>query len=326
MSPFAGLTWLHPEALVLGLLLPLALLLRRRRGPGAIRFAPGAFLEPALPVSWRARLLWLPRALQVLGLAAAIVALARPVRRDPLPPRIEGIEILLCLDTSSSMAATDLDAKLTRLDAAKAAAAAFVAARPADRLGLITFARYPDLRCPSTLDHAALRSILDAVALVERDGPEDATGIGTAVALAAQTLRKREGRSRIVILLTDGEENVATAQTPEEIAPAHAAQLCREAGVRVYAIAAGAEGGAAAPAPDTGQVRRLAERTGGRFFEARDARALAGVYAGIDRLEKTVLPEPRFRIEEGFLPFLLAALFLLAVSQLLERTVLEVLP
>jgi Ca-activated chloride channel family protein len=322
------ITFLHPWMLLLGLLIPIALLLRRRRGKPAVKFGPAAFVE-GLPRTWRSRLASLPAVLQALGLALVVVALARPVQRAALPLRIEGIDILLALDTSSSMAARDLDPSRNRLDVAKDAAARFIAARPHDRLGLVRFARFPDLRCPLTLDHGALGNLLSEVGMVEADGPEDATGIGAAVALAAKVLRGSVAKSKVVILLTDGEENVATAQTPQEIAPLHAAQLCKELGVRVYSIVVGTPG-AAAPdgrlAIDTTQVRKMAERCDGAFFEAPDASSLARVYAEIDRLEKVVLEEPRFRLEERFLRFLGAALAFLLGSRLLRSTLFEVLP
>jgi Ca-activated chloride channel family protein len=222
-----------------------------------------------------------------------------------------------------------MDPRHARLDLAKAAAAQFIAGRPRDRVGLIAFARYPDLVCPPTLDHAALQELLGRVQRVESEGPEDATGIGTAVARAAQVLRSGTAKSKVVILLTDGEENVATAQTPEEIAPLHAGQLCRELGVRVYAIAAGAggpDGSGSGPAIDTSQVQRLAEMTGGTLHEARDAGAMAGVYAHIDELEKVEIQEPRYRLEDRFLPFLGAALALLFLGRALQSTLLEALP
>jgi Ca-activated chloride channel family protein len=132
-----------------------------------------------------------------------------------------------------------------------------------------------------------------------------------------------------VILLTDGEENIATARKPEEIAPLHAGQLCRELGVKVYAIAAGL--GSRSPAGewveiDTTLVRRLAATAGGRFFEARDAGAVAGVYAEINALERVEFKEPRTIVEEEFLPFLAAAVALLLASRLLQSTVLAVMP
>lgn len=333
LESLTGLTFASPWFLVLALLVPAALAVRRRRGDPVVSFAPGEFLRTPdgarLPATWRVRLVRLPRALEVAALLVAVMALARPVRRDPLPPTTEGIDILVCLDTSSSMTATDMDPKRTRLDVAKDAAARFVAGRRDDRIGLLGFARYPDVRCPLTLDHHALAEILSAVAPVASDGPEDATGIGTAVARAAQILRTSAAKSRVVILLTDGEENVAVAQKPDEIAPVHAAQLCRELGVRVYAVAAGLGARNRAgewTALDTRQVRRLAETTGGRFFEARDAGAVAEVYAEIDALEKAALPEPRWRVEDRFLSFLVAAVALWVAGRLLDRTALAVLP
>jgi Ca-activated chloride channel family protein len=323
-----SLAFLDPWLLALAIVVPLALLLRRRRGEPAVAFAPAPLAE-GLPGTWRTRLVHLPRVLQVAGILTGIVALARPVHRAEVPVATEGIEILLCLDTSSSMSARDLDPARTRLDVAKDAAARFIAERSGDRIGLMCFARYPDLRCPPTLDHAALASILSEVAMVPRNHPEDATGIGTAVALAAKVLRAKESRSKVVIVLTDGEENVATAQTPNEIAPLHAAQLCKELGVRVYAIAVGQKGGAAPDgrlSVDTGQVLRMAERCDGALFEAADAAALADVYERIDRLETSGIAETRIEAEDRFLPFLAVAVALFLAGRVLGSTVLEVLP
>jgi Ca-activated chloride channel family protein len=326
-----GLALLDPWLLLLALLIPLALWIRRLRGAPTVRFSPGTFLQNG-PGSWRVRYLWLPRALKALGLLLVVLALARPVHREPLPFETEGIDMLLCLDISSSMTANDMDQKRARLDVAKDAAARFITGRPNDRIGLISFARYPDLLCPPTLDHLALKAILSEVTTVISDSQEDATGIGTAVARAAQVLSNSEARSKVVILLTDGAENVATARTPDEIAPVHAGQLCEELEVKVYTIVAGigtpdpADPGGGWKPLDTDQVERLAEKTGGRFFEARDAGAVAGVYAYIDELEKIELEEPRYKVEERFLAFLIAALVLLLSGRGLESTVLEVLP
>ena len=316
----------QPWFLLLALLVPIALWRRRRRRAPTVLFAPAV---QGLPRTWRVRLLPVPRALQVFGLLLLVVALARPMKRVSLPHTTEGIDMMLCLDTSSSMATNDLDPMRTRLEVAKAAAAYFVAGRPDDRIGVIAFARYPDVRCPPTLDHRALQEFLKGVAQVRSDGPEDATGIGTAVARAAQLLRGGAAKSRVVILLTDGEENVATARTPDEIAPLHAGQLCRRLGVRVYAIAAGlgkrTQSGEWVDL-DTRQIRRLAVATGGKFFEARDADAVAGVYREINALERIEFEEPRYRMAEAFLPFLAAALALLVLGRLMESTVLAVMP
>lgn len=316
---------LDPWLLLVALLVPAALWLRRRASEPAVPFAPGALLAPGpppFPVSWRVRLLPVPRALQLLAILCAVLALARPVRREMLPLRTEGIDILLCLDTSSSMTANDMDRRRARLEVAKGAAAEFVRNRPEDRIGLLSFARYPDVRCPLTLDHDALAGILAGVTTVESDGPEDATGIGTAVARAAQVLQGDRKRARVVILLTDGDENVATAGAPGEIAPSHAAQLCAALGARVYVVVVGAGG----PKLDTGPLRRMAEKTGGEFREARDASALAGVYQRIDEIEKAGLLKPRYVFEDRFLPFLVAAIALLLLGRLLETKVLGVNP
>jgi len=312
---------LDPWLLGIGILVPVALWRRRRAPAAAAPFAPGA-LASGLPRSWRVRLLPLPRVLQVVGLLLAVVALARPARREMLPLRTEGIDILLCLDTSSSMTANDMDRRRTRLEVAKAAAAEFVRGRPEDRIGLLSFARYPDVRCPLTLDHEALAGILAGVTTVASDGPEDATGIGTAVARAVQVLQGDERRERVVILLTDGDENVAMEGAAGEIAPSHAAQLASALGARVYAVAVGAGG----PRTDTGALEHLARRTGGEFHEARDASAVTSVYAQIDALEKTGFEKPRYVIEDRFLPFLLAAIATLILGRALGATALEVCP
>ncbi len=328
MSLLSGTHLLSPWLFVLVLLIPAALLLRRRRGEPPVTFGPGRFLVD-LPRGVVSRLLFLPRLLFVLGLLLLVAALARPVTKVLVPESTEGIDIMLCLDLSSSMAANDLDPGRTRLDLAKEAASRFVAGRENDRIGLVTFARYPDLRCPLTLDHEALSTIISGVELVLREGPEDATGIGAAVTRAAQVLSGAEERSRVVILLTDGEENVATAKDRSEIAPLHAGQLCRQAGVRVYIIAAGLgstdDQGEWVPA-DTSAVEELAARTGGRFFTARDAEAVAGVYAGIDQLETRELDEPRTEVRERFLPLLFAALALLLIGRITDGRLPLVLP
>lgn len=361
-----GLVLLDPWFLAVLALVPVALWWAARRRPPAVVFGPASLLdskgddpavglpstgagaparptgpsrraelrdvrttEPPLPRTWRVRFQHAPRVLQVLAVVFAATALARPARLDRIPLATAGIDVLLCLDVSSSMSAPmpgeDADPARSRLDVAKETAARFVAARRHDRVGLITFARYPDLRCPPTLDHVALGAVLAAAAPVASDGPEAATGIGTATARAAQALRSSEARSKVVILLTDGEENVSTALTPDEIAPIHAGQLCRELGVRVYTISAG-EAGAGRGASDPRQARRLADATGGRAFAAGDAAAMTRAYEEIDALERVDLAEPRYRIEERFGVFVAIASAFAVAATLLRLTILDVLP
>jgi len=326
-----GLALLHPAMLLLALLVPLAWLAARRRRPPALALAPlsleaGPGEPAALPRSWRTRMAWLPAALHGAALVLCAVALARPVRAVAEPARAEGADLLLCLDLSSSMSARDLGSDRTRLEVARDAAARFLRGRAGDRIGLVGFARWPELLCPPTTDHAALEGILRAVRPVEPDGPEDATGIGAAAARAAEALAAGGGPSRVAILLTDGEENVATGGGDGTIPPAQAAQLCRVLGVRVHAVVAGGASAAGRPPVDTGPVRRLAERTGGRFFEARDAGAVDAVYALVSELEKSGREEPRLVLEERFQPFLALAIALLLGGRLLGATLLRVLP
>ncbi|MCC7137234.1 MAG: VWA domain-containing protein [Planctomycetes bacterium] len=328
LDAFDGLVWRAPAWGLAALAAPLLVVLRRRVGAPALRFAPAPLLlgEPdgdaaPLPRSWRVRTLGLPTALAVLGLVAAAVALARPAARVLSPVEAAGVDVVLCLDTSSSMAADDLERGRSRLDVAREAAIRFVRARPRDRLALVTFARYPDLRCPLTLDHRALEELLGDVALVTPDGPEDATGLGAAVVRSGELLRLRGAKARVVVLLTDGEENVATAGAPGEIAPVHAAQWCAREGVRVHAVAVGTgrrdAKGATVPL-DPADLDVLASRTGGTRFSARDAAAVDAVYARIDALERTPFDASRARLEDRHLPWLLLAVALLVLARLLE--------
>lgn len=344
LARLTGLVLLDPGWLLLALAVPLALLLRWRGGRPAVLFAPGALLGPEapaaggegaartlarLPRTWRVRLLPLPAVLEALGLLLLVLALARPAHPGEVPVEVPGIDILLCLDTSSSMTATDMDPERTRLEVAREAAADFVRARPSDRIGLLVFARYPDLLCPLTRDHRALAEILDQVRPVAGDGPEDATGLGAAVAEAARVLPRDGPRSSVVVLLTDGEENVALTGAGGEVAPVHAAQLCERLGVRVYAIVAGVgrrDASGAFVKQDTRAVEDLAARTGGAFLEARDAGALARMYARIDELERAPAPGFRRVHEDRFLAFLLAGLILVLLGRLLGATALDVLP
>ncbi len=183
-----GFEWLSPSLLLLALLVPVALLLGRRRGHASVRFGPGSLLGdgagdrapasamPPIPGTWRTALRWLPRALEVAGLLLAVVALGRPVRRELMPLETEGVDLLLAIDRSSSMTVADMDRTRDRLEVARDAAVEFVRKRPRDRIGLVTFARFVDLVCPPTLDHGALERLLAGVRTVRSDGPEDATG------------------------------------------------------------------------------------------------------------------------------------------------------
>jgi Ca-activated chloride channel family protein len=325
-----GVLLRDPAFLLAAALLPLAWLLRARRGePSAPLATAGVALaggSAPLPRTWRSALRHAPRVLEAAAVLLLAFALARPAKTVLEPVPGEGVDVMLVLDASSSMTAADLAQGRTRLEVAREAAARFAERRVADRVGLVVFARYPELRCPPTLDHAALGAILRETAPVPADTPEDATGIGAAVARGAQVLAGGAARSRVLVLLTDGEENVATVGAPGEIAPAHAAQLCERLGVRVSAIVVGGAAGTAPSPPGGGEVERLARRTGGSFHEARDAGALEAVYARIDAMERSPVAASVARLEDRHLGFLLAGVAVLLLARFLGAGPLRVSP
>jgi Ca-activated chloride channel family protein len=320
-----GLQWRQPWWFALSLLVVAVVVIRHRHRlrVALATTAVAASAQTPLPVTWRQRLQWLPGCLQMAALMALLLALARPVVVESEPPARLGRDVLLCFDRSSSMAALDLDPVQTRLTVGKQLAAEFLRGRVDDRLGIITFARFADLVCPPTADHSAVAELLDAVQLVDAEGPEDATAIGAAVGMAANLLQRSATVGKVIVLLTDGEENVATAGAPDQIAPLHAGQWCRDHDIRVHAIALGrGELGADGTwrALDTTAVQQLAKISGGRFFPAADTATLRSVYAEIDRLEAVQFAEPGVRVIEWFAVPTWFALTLLAIAHLLRNS------
>lgn len=334
------MTLASPYSLLL--LLPLAALAVRRwrQERPTLPFVYATWLRPAshdatsaAPSDARARYLRLPDLLLIAGLALAILAHARPMRQVMREVRAEGLRIVFCLDVSSSMAEKDMDATRDRLAVAKAEILRFLQQRPNDRVALILFARFPDLVCPLTTDHEAFRERLEAAQGMRKDGPEDATGIGAALARAALAFSSEgEGEAngdRFVVLLTDGEENVATSRNPYEIAPTHGGQLLRTLKLPVFGIALGSGmtnvRGQEIPL-DTAPMRSVCDQTGGLFARAEDAQSLSRVYEQI----QTLKPSPRTRTEVEFLtyerPILLLAALLVAAAIGLRATILRVIP
>jgi Ca-activated chloride channel family protein len=310
-----------PQLLWLGLLLPLALAWRLWRRPPAKAFAAYRFV-PHLGRSARQRSRALPLLLELAALSLMVLAIARPQERMRLPVEEQAIDLLLSVDLSSSMAATDLDPArpdLSRLGVAREAASRFIARRPGDRLGLLSFARDAELRCPPTFDHRSLLGLLDDLEQVPAGREDDATGIGVALARAAVHLRDAPSASRVVVLLTDGEETVAAEAGSAGIRPMQAATLCRDWGIRVHVIAAGPEASAA-----QASLRAWAGVTGGLAFAARDAAALEQVYEAIDTLERTRFERLPWRQVDRFLPFLVAAALLWILAAALRRGLWEV--
>lgn len=222
-----------------------------------------------------------------------LLALARPQQSlGEKPQPKEGIDILLCLDTSSSMEAPDL--RPNRLEAAKAVSAAFVKSRPDDRLGLVVYAGIALTQCPLTTDHATLELLLARIfpGITQRDG----TAIGNAIATCVNRLKDLPGESKVVILLTDGRSNAG------EIEPIKAAELAAEYGVRIYAIGVGTEsqsGFLMGAGIDMETLNQIANTTGGKAFRATNNRGLEEIYSEIDRLEKVKRDEkPKILYQE----------------------------
>lgn len=335
-----GAEIVHPAYLALAALaLPAAWW--AQRAAGRVVFSSLDALPAA--ASWRTRLAWLPTAMLALAVVALGIALAGPrkgighteIRRD-------GIAIVMTVDVSGSMRALDMSeggVERTRLDAVKEVFAQFVKGRRDDAIGLVSFARYADTRSPLTLDHDNLALAAAGLALVTEQS-EDGTAVGEGLALAVERLRDSPARSKVAIVLTDGVSNAG------EIAPLAAAELARDAGVKVYTIGAGTNGSAPIRVDDPfsggtqlvstqvqideDTLRAIAERAGGRYFRATDAGGLRQVYRDIDRLERTDLREqgkPRFReYEEYYVWFVGAAMILIAVALLLRGSVLRRLP
>ena len=276
--------------------------------------APGMLGDVARP-TWRTRLRVLPVVVVALGLTAVCVALARPARTVVEEATVDGTDIVLCIDVSSSMNTVDSgEGARTRLDAARDAAERFARARVGDRLALVTFARWPELRCPPTLDQDAFAAMLRDVSAVEAESEADATGIGAALARAAALVeesRSGEGgapETGVVVLLTDGEENVADELSPDAISPSEAAELCARFDVRVHVVLASGD------AADTATAESVAGRTGGRAFAANDAAGLSAVYDAVDALESRAFAAPTTRLVDRYPPFLALGLVLLALG------------
>lgn len=328
-----GVALQAPGALALAVLVLAAAAYRGLRRP-RLPFAGMHLLDdasgpPPLPTTWRARLAALPAWCELLAALAVVVALARPVERVPAPTPPPGRDLLLCLDVSSSMAATDLDPQRSRHAVGLALAERFVRARGSDRIGLVAFARYADLVCPPTRDHEALVAALRGLRMVPKDGAQDATAIGAAVGKAASSLARVDGAAKVVVVVTDGEENVSNKLQPNEIAPLHAAQACAAAGVRVHAVVVGR--GNQKPdgrfvALDTTAVQQLASTTGGRSWLCEDEAALAEVYARIDALEAEATPPAGVVARERFAWALAFAAVAAALARLLRALGLRRLP
>ncbi|MEM7164137.1 MAG: VWA domain-containing protein [Planctomycetota bacterium] len=321
------------------------------RAPGAVTFSNLDLLRK-LPKSWKSRLAPVPPLLLALATVSLAVALAGP-RIGDSDTRIkrEGIAIGMVVDRSGSMRALDFvrdGEQIDRLEVVKEVFREFVLGgsagdgRPDDLIGLIGFARYADGLCPLTLDHANLVQILDDVQIAGLD--EDGTGLGEGLGLAVERLLRYPGASKVAILLTDGVSNVG------DLEPLQAAELAAANDVKVYCIGIGSTGTAPFPQLDRqgrvitgpgGRARQrpmrveldektlkaIADRTGGRYYNARTLDGLSDVYREIDQLERREIEELRYlQYRELYDRFAILALALVAAATILGSTTLRRLP
>jgi Ca-activated chloride channel family protein len=253
---------------------------------------------------------WFPTFVRAAAIALLVVALARPqVGEADSELAGQGIDIALVLDTSGSMTTETISAEGTRLDVAKRVLADFVEGRTTDQLGLVVFRAGSIVLSPLTLDYEALTAITEDVGEVNLP---DGTAVGVGLSDALNLLRESRARSRVAILLTDGENNAG------DIDPLDAAQIAKTLGVRVYTIGVIERG---ARTVDERALREMAELTGGRYYPASSEAALEAIYAGIDQLEKSRIERTQFGLyREQAAYFLAAAVVLLAFELLLRNT------
>ncbi|MCB1124924.1 MAG: VWA domain-containing protein [Verrucomicrobiae bacterium] len=327
----------HPELLFLLLLLPvIALLKGKAGGVASLRFPSVAAAREAGGKPRGRAGGWLA-ALRLLALAALIIGLARPqLGRGTTEVDASGIDILLAIDVSGSMEALDFELngeRANRLEVVKQVVKQFVDERPNDRIGIVAFAGRPYLVSPLTLDHEWLVKRLESVKIGQ---VEDGTAIGSAIVSASNHVRDLPAKSRIIILMTDGQNNAG------KVPPLTAAEAAHALGIKVYTIGVGTRGQAPIPVTDAfGRTRyrmmevdidedtlkQIAERTGGRYFRADSTDTLRKIYDEIDRMEKTEAEVKEYqRYRELMDLVVLPALFLLLVDVILNNTVWRRLP
>ncbi|MCC8188082.1 MAG: VWA domain-containing protein [Bacteroides sp.] len=283
------------------------------------------------PKSYRIYLLHLPFILRIAALVMVILVLARPQTTNSWQnSEIEGIDIMLAIDVSTSMLAEDL--KPNRLEATKEVAAQFISGRPNDNIGITLFAGESFTQCPLTVDHAVLLNLFDGI----RCGViEDGTAIGMGIANAVSRLKDSKAKSKVIILLTDGINNRG------DISPLTAAEIARTFGIRIYTIGVGTNGVAPHPYPvgntikyvnlpaelDEKSLTEIAHIANGQYYRATSNSTLKDVYEKIDQLERTKLNVKEFnKRQEEYRIFAWIALACLLLEVLLRNSLLKKIP
>ncbi|MDD5428755.1 MAG: VWA domain-containing protein [Candidatus Omnitrophica bacterium] len=327
----------YPAVLLLMLLVPVAvLILLRKRSEPTFTFSSRELVEGLKP-TMRARLSRAPVFLRAAALVLVILALARPQSvLEGTKTISEGVDMVLALDTSTSMLAEDFMLKgvrVNRFDLVREVVKEFIQKRKDDRIGMVAFAARAYTVCPLTTNYPWLIENLDRVSV---GMIEDGTAIGSAIASSCNRLRTSKTKSRIVILLTDGVNNAGT------ISPIVAAEAAKALGIKIYTICVGRKG--LSPYPfrdqygrkvyqnipieiDEEVLKRIASVTGGRYYLATDSETLRKIYDDINKLEKSTIEHFGYReYSELFYYFLIPALMLLLLEILLANTLLMKVP
>lgn len=305
-----------PLALALLALVAIAVVLEVRREatrPAGMLFSSLGLL-PSGHGSWRVRTRWLLLPVRAVALSALIVALASPTAvRAAFDVPAEGIDIVVALDGSSSMGGLDFGGE-ARIDASKRVLLEFLRGLRNDRVGVVLFSAEAMVLSPLTLDYDAAERLVEPV----RAGYplRDGTAIGTGLATAVNVLRPSTARSKVIILLTDGQNNTGDLQ------PLDAAQIAKLLGIRVYTIGAIPIGGVRTADVDEALMRQISALTGGQYYRASNATTLRDVYAEIATLEKARVGSRGFiETTDASLPFIALGALLLVIELLLSTTV-----
>ena len=316
------------------LLIPYVLwyFLYRKKNEPTIRMSD-TFAYQYAPKSWRIRIINLPMLLRCITFGLIVIILARPQTHNAWDKKeVEGIDIMLVMDVSTSMLAEDL--RPNRIEAAKNVAAEFINGRPNDNIGLTIFAGEAFTQCPMTTDHTSLLNMLQTVRtdIAARGLIQDGTAVGMGLASAVARLKDSKAKSKVVILLTDGSNNMG------DLSPMTSAQIAKSMGIRVYTIGVGTNKVAAIVAGgvqyvnipveiDTKTLSDIAATTDGNFYRATNNAELKNIYKDIDKLEKTKMNVKKFsKRYEAYQPFAIAAILCLLLEILLRTTVLRRIP
>lgn len=324
---YKHISFVHPWFFALLLVIPFLIWWQQKskEKKASFRLSSTAAIQGMKP-TWRVQFRPLLNVLRVAALVALVVALARPQSSNSTESiDSEGIDIVLAIDVSGSMLAEDL--KPNRIEAAKKMAMNFVDRRPTDRIGLVIFSGESFTQCPITIDHDVLK---EQISEIKSGLLVDGTAIGEGLATAVDRIRKSNGKSRVVILLTDGVNNMG------KIGPELALEVAKAYKVKVYTIGAGTRGMAPYPVPtpfgiqkqmqevqiDEALLQKIAKETGGKYYRATDNKSLSAIYSDIDKLEKTKIEISSFKhYTELFFPFALLAIICLGLEILLRYTI-----